>query len=75
VLDFRIGFFNTSCEYEIEASEMRRGKLIQVTIIAWKFDPNTEQVGTFIETMMTTEQRLTDVLLVLVNKHADKVRI
>jgi hypothetical protein len=54
-LDFRIDSVNISGEYEIEASEMRRGKLIEGTIIAWKFDPSTEQVGTFFETMMTTE--------------------
>jgi hypothetical protein len=54
---------------------MRRGKLIQVTIIAWKFDPNAEQVGTFIETIMTTKKRLTDVLQVLMNKHTGKGRI
>jgi len=39
---FQNRFFYTSGEYEIEASQMmRRGKLIQVTVIAWKFDPNT----------------------------------
>jgi hypothetical protein len=72
---FQNRFFYTSGEYEIEASQMRKGKLIQVTVIAWKFDPNTEQVDTFIVTMMTTEYHVTDVLLVRVNKQADKGRI